>query len=417
MFEFERRRAMVHTRPRRRAIVVHRDAAVESLLDLLGRMSSVWGGYYTIIVPTDGEYIEPVWLKHLHKFDPDVVGSALPPDTLSKRVRNQILRSSSPFQLTGDDPILSYSMALSFSETPLKSALLSFGETWVADMDLESFPLLARVFFHGRFGLVDSGLASALGARGNQSIIHQVEDSIEIEIRQSRIEPTDEHLLDLLYKYFRKGDHAPRTVEQMVQRGELRVEEVAQIVGSTNVLNHLPLNITRIGIEELLDSKGLSIIETTKPQMPVCVVGDRVPDYALAHNLLRLKREPYWLPVRTPPNDDDVSILAKLVRAVALQLASEVRREGGEVPIVSTTVDEPGLQAFREWLAQLGSRIVIISTEAPTEPEEYEKYQRQRRDEEKAKLIASLKIVRPDTVRIFTTVPRFRDAESVEILP
>src|SRR2546427_7476207 len=354
VFEFERRPAVVQTRPRRRAILVHKEAPIESTFELLGRMSSIWGGNYTIIVPTDGSLVEPVWLEHLRKFDPDVVGSALPSDALSERVHDLILRSSSPFRLVGNDPIVPDAMALGFSETPIKTILLTMPEPWVADVDLGSFPILGRVLFYERFGLVNPGLASSLKPQQGPSPILAAEDSMEVEVRHHTFDPNDEPLLDLLYMYFGKADHAPYTIARQVERGELRVEAAAEALRSTEVLRHLPLNLTRIGIEEVFDSRELPISELFQPS-PVCVVGEKMPDYALAHNLRRMRRDVYWLPVRVPPNPDDGSILARLARAIASELAFEIRHEKAEVPVISMSVPERELTAFSDWLAYLGS--------------------------------------------------------------
>ena len=66
-------RADISTRPTRFAFVIRDDLSTENLMKVLEYNSLIWGGYYNLLLPTNGETIEDGWWHNLLCLSPDKI--------------------------------------------------------------------------------------------------------------------------------------------------------------------------------------------------------------------------------------------------------------------------------------------------------------------------------------------------------
>jgi hypothetical protein len=69
----ERRRAELTCRPLRLAFVIREDLSLEQLLRIIAFNTSLWGGYYNCLIPTNGTTIAPEWWYSLECYQPDKI--------------------------------------------------------------------------------------------------------------------------------------------------------------------------------------------------------------------------------------------------------------------------------------------------------------------------------------------------------
>ncbi len=69
----ERRRAELTCRPLRLAFVIREDLTSDQLLRIIAFNTSLWGGYYNCLIPTNGTTITPNWWYSLECYQPDKV--------------------------------------------------------------------------------------------------------------------------------------------------------------------------------------------------------------------------------------------------------------------------------------------------------------------------------------------------------
>jgi len=99
--EMKRSQAELSTRPLRYAFVIREDIEPGHLAQILEYNSAVWGGYYSCMVPTDGQTIEESWRNNLYLYRPDKVvfcgdkGSSVVTDELVETVWGEL----QPFSL------------------------------------------------------------------------------------------------------------------------------------------------------------------------------------------------------------------------------------------------------------------------------------------------------------------------------
>jgi hypothetical protein len=69
----ERRTATIATRPLKLAFIIHEHTSRDQLLRFIEYNTSVWGGYYNLLLPTDGQRLREDWWQSLINHDPDLV--------------------------------------------------------------------------------------------------------------------------------------------------------------------------------------------------------------------------------------------------------------------------------------------------------------------------------------------------------
>lgn len=349
--EVESRGVLVHIRPRRRALLVSPAAPIRSLRWLFESMSSVWGGYYTLLVPTNGDHVDDVWLSHLRRFDPDIVVSALSESSLSKRASRQVEARCGPFRSHDGELIQPEALAFSYPDTPLKTILSAVSGAWVADIHVGELPAEAQVFFMSRFGAVGAALRSDLSARAEQIAAPTAEDLLAFPVKTFSFDHSRESL-EALFAMYMPAYPTLLPHEWPVtpsQPGEVSHERV----DLATILSHSPLNLCRLAIEDVSLGKGFPLYATADAPT-VCAVGKTLGDYALAHNFERFGRPSFWLPVDAPvgPGADDPATRFPLL--AAKRFVSEIRREREPVAIVSTSLGPDVLAEIARWLADLG---------------------------------------------------------------
>lgn len=120
----ETRAATVAVRPLRLAFLINIDAPEERLLKYLAYNSSIWGGIYNCLVPTDGESLTEDWWRVLRMHDPDRIVFC---DPGTPALRKQIEDTVQPFAILAwsDDVAAQHSSGIdSFGSLTLRHLLL-----------------------------------------------------------------------------------------------------------------------------------------------------------------------------------------------------------------------------------------------------------------------------------------------------
>lgn len=90
----EKRSVRLISRPLKIAFLVREDLALRKVKTLISYLSSIWGGYYNLLAPTDGYQIEDYWWNNLHQFEPDVIIACVnvKSETISDELYDEIRR-------------------------------------------------------------------------------------------------------------------------------------------------------------------------------------------------------------------------------------------------------------------------------------------------------------------------------------
>ena len=72
VYPTEQQVAEFSVRPFRFGYIVNREVNQDVLLQIYRYNSSIWGGYYSLFVPSDGQSIRNDWWRQLYFHDPDV---------------------------------------------------------------------------------------------------------------------------------------------------------------------------------------------------------------------------------------------------------------------------------------------------------------------------------------------------------
>ena len=69
----ERRLATISTHPMKVAFLINENISKEKLVKYFEYNTAIWGGYYSLLVPTDGQTLREDWWQTLLNYDPDLV--------------------------------------------------------------------------------------------------------------------------------------------------------------------------------------------------------------------------------------------------------------------------------------------------------------------------------------------------------
>ncbi|MHB8778494.1 MAG: hypothetical protein ACYC6R_12160 [Anaerolineales bacterium] len=96
----EKKQANLIARPLRLAFIIRDDLSLENLWHLLTYISSIWGGYYSCLISTNGKKVSDVDWESLNVYEPDkVVFCANEKDSFSSDLVTKIRNEISPFSL------------------------------------------------------------------------------------------------------------------------------------------------------------------------------------------------------------------------------------------------------------------------------------------------------------------------------
>jgi hypothetical protein len=82
-------------RPRRIAYIVGSNYDYDYILKIIELTSYIWGGDYSIIIPTDGQNIDEKFMKLLREFDPDIINVKI---HLTDELKNEIINFVNPME-------------------------------------------------------------------------------------------------------------------------------------------------------------------------------------------------------------------------------------------------------------------------------------------------------------------------------
>ena len=92
----EAKLATVSLRPLRLAFLLRTDASGETVLTCIRHSTSVWGGVFSALIPTDGQTLSEDWWQVLRNHDPDMIVCC---GSVSGRLRDQIGDLVQPFDV------------------------------------------------------------------------------------------------------------------------------------------------------------------------------------------------------------------------------------------------------------------------------------------------------------------------------
>lgn len=96
----QRKQASLIARPLRLAFIIRDDLSFENLWYLLTYISSIWGGYYSCLIPTNGKNISEVNWESLNVYEPDkVIFCSNDENAFAPELVTKIKNETSPFSL------------------------------------------------------------------------------------------------------------------------------------------------------------------------------------------------------------------------------------------------------------------------------------------------------------------------------
>jgi hypothetical protein len=306
---FSSRTVSASVRPSRLAILINRNDQEwqESCLRIIERTSQIWGGWYSCIVPTDGQTIsEPFWFL-LRKFDPDYIYTyeaqmldlkISKPSTYERWATKQIDAAEAR-----NPGLLNEETSRSHFEEQLEQLQrINFN---VAD-ELSNTLLKRLNPFHDPSRAISGSFSARNLAVGYpltsiQTLFpHLAEPLNDLDVLDVEVDGT---LPVKLMIHALTGKLWPGLVEsiklsnipvfqEVWSRQTLREKVIGLGTGKIDPVNHLPRRLS------LINCHLYSSVHSREWEQPsVVIVGDTLDDFCAYYNLLRMRRNVSWLPV------------------------------------------------------------------------------------------------------------------------
>jgi hypothetical protein len=99
----QRLNAELRTRPVSLAFLIREDIQEEHFIEIIEYLSTIWGGYYCCLIPTNGDEISNSWWDILYTYNPDIVivcgDSSSQHNLISEEITKRINREIQPYKL------------------------------------------------------------------------------------------------------------------------------------------------------------------------------------------------------------------------------------------------------------------------------------------------------------------------------
>ncbi|MEM3434487.1 MAG: hypothetical protein QXP27_10005 [Candidatus Methanomethyliaceae archaeon] len=320
---FELRTVTLKLRPYRYCVLLHKNASLESVEDLFAEMSKVWGGRLTLLVPTDGREIHPLFMTLLSRFDPDIINAHC---ELSEELKELLNETLSPLTALGQEEGVRQYLGLGHIKTVMSLATLlrSIGVKKVINVVVpKKFPVVYRLLVYSRTGHLDENTVSGLQKDGNGFWLSPTEP---IEVEEREFVPGDLFHLDAL-----------------------REETPFGVCDRT------------LGYRILSGPSGDQFIPRAVWDSPaVTIVGSSLEDFCLYYALALLRGDVHWVPQvpdrlaeENKASDADMPIYEWLLKDLASRLRRIVDSPGIRREVYLFSLSEPlsALEAVRQLIA------------------------------------------------------------------
>jgi hypothetical protein len=311
--------------------------------------TSLWGGWYSCLIPTDGDTVASPFRRILSAFDPDYLlnyqatGADLLVSDIAAfdvQVENEIARRSIPPGLPEELTRAARGAARGAVLKSVRRPAIRLHDDLFKGLLKDLTPFQPSDYNADTAQQVASGSPFGFASLSRLTHLRAVLPSVTDRPRCTLIDARGDAMMRLMV-YSMTGVFSPNTVPELERMADVSTE-TWPMEGLGGYLNGL-WSRTPLANDKLPGSLSLALCTVSAPYIsskidwtPVVVVGDTMDDVCLAHDLYRLRHRVFWLP------------LAALDRFVA----SAVNHNVGENEIVSQI-------AFNA--AQPGSRITLLS--------------------------------------------------------
>jgi hypothetical protein len=328
-------------------------------------LSQVWGGYHSLIIPTDGNTIDDIFWSILSSFDPDVIlryqktGADLSrtkPDEFEKIVATYLEREKRQFPNIDIDELASQ-----IRKSLIESADDSFSIS--AELNKQLLIRLAPFHFENelQIGIVRAGESPSYPFTSVSDVV-EVVPSPNVIFDVTNNLPEDRQAPPLLWLAAEIGivtsDYRAALQQKRVTTGP----KFTDTGSDSNFINWAIQPDSNLGANAAfgftkLALAGVRAVGALRYATPSIIVrGETVRDFCLYYGLSRLHGRAIWLPTWFDPAPD--SYPARMMYAVRV-LEDRGRREHCEhIDVVSTSLPAPALQ---ETVAILRDRIGVTS--------------------------------------------------------
>ena len=232
-----------YVRPWRITFVIDKNATYETINYILAKSCNIWGGFYSIIVPTDGENIDQRFIRILKDFDPDMLKITFKPN---EKLKNKLVNNCNPMKYN-DEPGLYVS---DYMHTSIENIIKKANIDTIIDFKFE----IKNVKDFDK-----SFLYSITGKFDREKISNFKENGIKIK----------EVILKLYYDI----------LENILPFGKFKENE------------YTPRSISERYLNFFSDVKHSYVNSKL-----IIICGDSIQDFCYYYSLSKLKAHIYWLP-------------------------------------------------------------------------------------------------------------------------
>lgn len=334
-----------------------------SCLAILEYLSQIWGGYHSIIVPTDGKTIDDIFWAMLSSFDPDVVlryqktGADLArtnPEEFEKIVATHVEHTKNQgYNTAGTDSMIR------------KSIMDSPAEQFFISPELTKQLLIRLAPFHFenelQINFIGAGESPGYPFTSVTDVVEFVSapDAI-FEIRNNL--PPDRQAPPPLWLAAESGIVTPDYQARLLPRGVTCVPKFMNTESDSNIIKwgiqpgfglgiNSPFSFTRLALASVR-----AVVARRYGIPSIIVQGDTVNDFCLYYGLSRLHGRAIWLPSWFDPVPD--SYPDRVMSAVGNLNEMGGREHCNQISVISTSLPATALQRT---VATLGGHTIMSS--------------------------------------------------------
>ncbi len=333
-------------RPHRVAVLINVDDDTwqSTCMSIVEYLSQIWGGYHSLIVPTDGKSIDLLFWKLLSAFDPDIIVfyrrtlrdlERISPAVLEQRVATEIQKAKDGLDTEG-------------AESSLRNQILSWPlDGFTISPDLARTLLLRLSPFHYQdhyqITPIGVGQAPARTLTKVSDVVPFVEAPDSMGVLTNNL-PPDREAPPPLWLHSGSGLATAAFQADMQSAGVTTVPVFMNVLADEEIMKwgvqpwvsfrqNAPFSFAQISLASV---RAVGPARLTVPS--VLVAGDTLKDFCLYYALSRLHNRAAWLPSWFKPKEPRFA--SRLVHVVRDLEEMGHQEHSDTIAVLSTSVPD-----------------------------------------------------------------------------